>query len=55
MQVNFDEMKTLYRSLYVSLLRLQVRQCLVRDVDRSIKRGVALPSDINSAKNRLNS
>lgn len=38
-----------------SLLRLQVRQCLVRDVVRSIKRGVALPSDINSAKNRLNS
>lgn len=52
--------RKLAESLYptdegTSLMRLQVRQCLIRDVVRSIKRGEALPSDVNSAKNRLNS
>lgn len=51
--------RKLAESLYpttdgTSLLRLQVRQCLVRDVVRSIKRGVALPSDVNSGQNRIN-
>lgn len=55
-----DFVRKLAESLYpttdgTSLLRLQVRQCLVRDFVRSLKRGVALPSDVNSAKNRLNS
>lgn len=52
--------RKLAESLYptddgTSLLRLQVEQCLVRDVVRAIKKGQALPSDVNSAKNRLNS
>lgn len=55
-----DFVKKLAESLYpttdgTSLLRLQVRQCLVRDVVRSIKRGVALPSDVISGQNRINS
>lgn len=55
-----DFVRKLAASLYpttdgTSLMRLQVKQCLVRDVVRSIKKGVALPSDVNSAKNRLNS
>lgn len=37
------------------MMRLIIRQCLVRDVVRSIKKGLALPSDVVSAKNRLNS
>lgn len=37
------------------MMRLKIRQCLIRDVVRSIKKGEALPSDVNSAKNRLNS
>jgi hypothetical protein len=55
-----DFIRKLAESLYpttdsTSLLRLQVKQCLVRDVVRAIKKGEALPSDVNSAKNRLNS
>lgn len=55
-----DFVRKLAESLYpstdgTSLLRLQVKQCLVRDVVRSIKKGEALPSDVVSAKNRLNS
>lgn len=55
-----DFIRKIAESLYpttdgTSLLRLQVKQCLVRDVVRAIKRGEALPSDVNSAKNRLNS
>lgn len=55
-----DFVRKLAESLYpttdgTSLLRLQVKQCLVRDVVRSIKRDEALPSDVVSAKNRLNS
>ena len=54
-----DFIRKLAESLYptddgTSLLRLQVRQCLVRDVVRSIKRGVALPSDVISGQNRIN-
>lgn len=37
------------------MMRLKIRQCLIRDVVRSIKKGEALPADVNSAKNRLNS
>lgn len=36
------------------MMRLKIRQCLVRDVVRSIKKGEALPSDVNSARNRIN-
>lgn len=36
------------------MMRLKIRQCLIRDVVRSIKKGEALPADVNSAKNRLN-
>lgn len=55
-----DFVRKLAESLYpttdgTSLLRLQVKQCLIRDVVRAIKRGETLPSDVNSAKNRLNS
>lgn len=55
-----DFVRKLAESLYptddgTSLLRLQVKQCLVRDVVRAIKKDEALPSDVNSAKNRLNS
>lgn len=55
-----DFVRKLAESLYpttdgTSLLRLQVKQCLVRDVVRSIKRGEAMPADVVSAKNRLNS
>lgn len=55
-----DFVRKLAESLYptndgTSLLRLQVKQCLIRDVVRAIKKGEALPSDVNSAKNRLNS
>lgn len=58
--VSDEFLRKLAESLYptddgTSLLRLQVKQCMVRDVVRSIKRGEALPSDVNSAKNRLNS
>ena len=54
-----DFVRKIAESLYpttdgTSLLRLQVRQCLVRDVVRSIKRGVALPSDVISEQNRIN-
>lgn len=54
-----DFIRKLAESLYpttdgTSLLRLQMRQCLVRDVVRSIKRGVALPSDVISGQNRIN-
>lgn len=38
-----------------SMMRLKIRQCMIRDVVRSIKKGEALPSDVNSDKNRLNS
>lgn len=55
-----DFIRKLAESLYptddgTSMMRLQFRQCLVRDVVRSIKKGEALPSDVNAAKNRLNS
>lgn len=55
-----DFVRKLAESLYpatdgTSMMRLKIRQCLVRDVVRSIKKGDALPSDVNSAKNRLNS
>lgn len=55
-----DFVRKLAETLYptddgTSLMRLKIRQCLVRDVVRSIKKGKALPSDVNSAKNRLNS
>lgn len=55
-----DFVRKIAESLYpttdgTSLLRLQVKQCLIRDVVRAIKRGETLPSDVNSAKNRLNS
>ena len=54
-----DFVRKIAESLYpttdgTSLLRLQVKQCLVRDVVRAIKKGEALPTDVNSAKNRLN-
>lgn len=36
------------------MMRLKIRQCLIRDVVRSIKKGEALPADVNSARNRIN-
>lgn len=36
------------------IMRLKIRQCLIRDVVRSIKKGEALPADVNSARNRIN-
>lgn len=36
------------------MMRLKIRQCMIRDVVRSIKKGEALPSDVVSANNRLN-
>lgn len=36
------------------MMRLKIRQCLIRDLVRSIKKGEALPSDVNSARNRIN-
>jgi len=55
-----DFVRKIAESLYpddegTKMLRLKFRQCLIRDVVRAIKRGEALPSDVNSAKNRLNS
>jgi len=55
-----DFVRKIAESLYpddegTKMLRLKFRQCLVRDVVRAIKKGEALPSDVNSAKNRLNS
>lgn len=38
-----------------NMLRLKITQCLIRDVVRAIKKGEALPSDVNSAHNRINS
>jgi len=55
-----DFVRKIAESLYpddegTKMLRLKIRQCLVRDVVRAIKKGEALPTDVNSAKNRLNS
>ena len=54
-----DFVRKIAESLYpddegTKMLRLKFRQCLVRDVVRAIKKGEALPTDVNSAKNRLN-
>lgn len=57
--VSDDFVRKIAESLYpttdgTSLLRLQFKQCLVRDVVRAIKRGEALPSDVISGNNRIN-
>ena len=54
-----DFVRKIAESLYpddegTKMLRLKFRQCLVRDVVRAIKKGEALPTDVNSAKNRIN-
>ena len=54
-----DFVRKIAESLYpddegTKMLRLKFRQCLVRDVVRAIKKGEALPYDVNSAKNLLN-
>lgn len=55
-----DFVSKIAESLYpdddgTKMIRLKIRQCLIRDVVRAIKKGEALPADVNSAKNRLNS
>ena len=59
-EVSDEFIRKLADSLYpdnegTKMIRLKIRQCLIRDVVRSIKKGEALPAEVNSARNRLNS
>lgn len=58
-EVSDEFIRKLAASLYpdnegTKMMRLKIRQCLIRDLVRSIKKGEALPSDVNSARNRIN-
>lgn len=58
-EVSDEFIRKLAASLYpdnegTKMMRLKIRQCLIRGLVRSIKKGEALPSDVNSARNRIN-
>lgn len=59
-EVSDEFIRKIADSLYpdnegAKMMRLKIRQCLIRDVVRSIKKGEALPADVNSDRNRINS